>query len=206
MIPNYQPSGIDTECTNTPGLNMETWLTSALPQWVMTHLRARPDRRSWATMGFSAGGFCAEMSAILHPNRYGAAMLFGTYNWPHYSNWRPFGRLPWPRRYDLISMIRRHAPAIDVWVEISGADHFSDPPTQALVHATHAPMSTTSVLLQGAGHRFSVWRQELPTAITWLAHTEPSFNDTQPARPLPAPELTGHTPTITSAPPTARHR
>lgn len=78
VIPDYTPGGLDTECVDSPGVAMDTWLNETVPMWVLHHLRARPDKESWAVLGFSAGGFCAEVSAFLHPARFGAAMLFGS--------------------------------------------------------------------------------------------------------------------------------
>ncbi|MBO1753787.1 esterase family protein [Allobranchiibius sp. CTAmp26] len=176
VVPDYTPSGIDTECTNSGGIAMETWLTKTVPAWTVRHLRVRPDKASWAVMGFSAGGFCAEVSAFLHPQQYGAALLFGTYNNPDWGNWLPYGRRnAWPARYSMLSVVRRQPPPVDVWVEVSEGDRFAGPPSENLIRATHGRMSVTAVYLAQAGHRFDVWQAVMPRALEWLAHAEPGF-------------------------------
>lgn len=178
VIPDFTPAGLDTECTDSPGVAMETWLNETVPQWVLKNLRARPDKESWAVMGFSAGGFCAQVSAVHHSDRFGAAMLFGAYNRPHWGNWLPYGSIgTWPSRYNLESVVRRNPPPIDVWIEVSEGDRFSAPPSERLIKATRAPMSITSVYLPQAGHRIEVWKGVMPRALGWLARTEPGFRE-----------------------------
>ena len=176
VVPDYTPSGIDTECTNSGGIDMETWLTKTVPAWTVRHLRVRPDKESWAVMGFSAGGFCAEVSAFLHPSQYGAVMLFGTYNNPDWGNWVPYGRRSiWPARYSMLNLVRQNPPAVDVWIEVSEGDLFAGPPSRRLIADAHGRMSVTSVYLPGAGHRFDVWQAVMPVALEWLGHAEPGF-------------------------------
>ncbi|NYJ75938.1 alpha/beta hydrolase [Allobranchiibius huperziae] len=177
VVPDYTPSGIDTECTNSGGIDMETWLTKTVPAWTVRHLRVRPDKESWAVMGFSAGGFCAEVSAFLHPQQYGSVMLFGTYNNPSWGNWTPYGRRSiWPARYSMLNVVRQTPPPVDVWIEVSEGDRFAGPPSRSLINAAHGRMSVTSVYLPGAGHRFDVWQAVMPVALEWLGHAEPGFH------------------------------
>lgn len=176
VMPDYTPGGLDTECTNSPRVAMETWLNSTVRAWVLHHLRARPDRASWAVMGYSAGGFCAQVSAFLHPRVYGAAMLFGSYNRPYWGNWKPYGRAAvWPARYNLLRVAAHRAPAIDIWIEVSGGDRFAGPAARQLIRTVHAPTSLTAIYLSGVGHRFSVWKSVMPTALAWLGHSEAGF-------------------------------
>ncbi|MEO8851893.1 MAG: alpha/beta hydrolase-fold protein [Allobranchiibius sp.] len=181
VIPDYTPGGLDTECVNAPGVAMETWLNTTIPAWVTRHLRVRPGASSWATMGFSAGGFCAEVSAFLHPQQFGTALLFGTYNKPIWGDWHPFGKnSATPARYDILSVALRRPPPIDVWVEDSESDRFSAPQVRRLVAVVHQPTSLTTVKLIGAGHRFSVWQAAMPGALAWLARSEPGFQANVP--------------------------
>lgn len=177
IIPDYTPGGLDTECVDAPGVAMETWVTKTIPDWVRRHLRVRPDKASWATMGFSAGAFCAEVSAVLHPTQYGAVMIFGGYNHPEWGRWLPFGKsTAWPERYNLLEVLRLQPPPIDVWIEQSEADVYSKSESASFIHAVHAPTSVTTVQLQGAGHRFGVWQGVMPNALQWLASAEPGFH------------------------------
>lgn len=185
VIPDYNPAGLDTECVDSPGVPMETWVTKTIPTWVVKHLRARPDRGSWAAMGYSAGAFCAEVSVVLHPKQYGALMIFGGYNSPEWGNWLPFGRRSaWPARYNILNELRSSPPPIDVWIEQSEADLQSIGPARRLINAVRAPTSITTVTLKGAGHRFDVWQGVMPNALRWLANSEPGFR-----RPVSGPDV-----------------
>lgn len=178
VIPDYTPAGLDTECTNTPRVAMETWLTTTVPNWVISHLRVRPDKASWAVMGYSAGGFCAEVTAFLHPQRYGAAMLFGSYNQPVWSNLRPTRVSAVAlTRYHLIARLQHQPPPVDVWIEVSTGDRLTGPDNAQLIRAVRAPTSVTAVYLRGAGHRFNVWASAMPGSLDWLARTLPGFGD-----------------------------
>ncbi len=201
IMPDYTPGGLDTECTNSPGVAMDTWLNTTIPNWVIHHLRARPDRTSWATTGYSAGGFCAQVSAFDHPQRFGAAMLFGSYNHPLWGNWRPYGRRTvWPAKYNLATVVRTHPPAVDAWIEVSQSDRFSEPEARRLIRAVRAPTSLTAVYLPAAGHRFTVWRSVMPTALAWLARTEPGFRAGRALPTFSAPSPAAHQPAQRSAP------
>ncbi|XAS76945.1 alpha/beta hydrolase-fold protein [Dermatophilaceae bacterium Sec6.4] len=176
IIPDYNPSALDTECVNSPGVPMETWVTQTIPTWVLHHLRARPDRGSWAALGYSAGAFCAEVSAVLNPQQYGALLIFGGYNHPEWGSWLPFGKLSaWPERYNILKDLRVSPPPIDVWIEQSEADPESLGEAKHFIQAVRAPTSVTTIALKGAGHRFDVWRGVMPDALKWLAKSEPAF-------------------------------
>jgi enterochelin esterase-like enzyme len=77
---NY-PDQQDRECVDAgPGQPaLETWAAEDVPDWVTHTFRTRTDRDGWATIGLSTGGWCAAMSAMLHPDRYRAAIVMSGY-------------------------------------------------------------------------------------------------------------------------------
>jgi len=173
------PAGVDTECVNgTPGnAQLDTWLTRDVPDWVQRTFRVRPDRTAWAAIGLSAGGWCAAMSAMLHPAQYSAAIVMGGY-------FRPtFGPAydPYPARsslethYDLVRLAAHQPPPVALWLETSHADPLSYSSSAALLHAAKPPTAVNATVLQHAGHRLSVWEGLLPTALTWLGANIPGF-------------------------------
>ena len=143
------PPGQDTECVDAPGHALETWVSQDVPAWVQQHFRVLPDRRAWATIGLSAGGWCSAMTTMLHPQRFGAAVVMGGYFHPEFT-----GRPPFPpgsaqaKRYDLVALARRYPPAVAMWLETSHADRLSYASSTALLRAARAPMSVRSVVLQ----------------------------------------------------------
>lgn len=176
VAPDYSPSNIDTECVDAKGINMETFVTKMVPAWVVSHLRVQNAAGSWATFGYSSGGWCAAMAAVLHPDRYGAAILLGAYYAPFFERgWVPFTAANIPARYRILDQIVKHPPNLQIWLEISGQDALSTQGSERLVKSARAPTSVTTITLPHAGHRMGVWRPVVPTAMAWLGMTMPAF-------------------------------
>ena len=175
VFPDYQPSAIDTECVNGGGVNMETWLTSTVPDWIVRHFRVRTSADSWAAMGYSAGGWCAAMAGLLHPRRYAASIVIGGYFTPEFSNWNPFRRGAVPTRYDLLRLARQSPPRTNLWVQVATDDPESGADTKQLVRDARAPLSVTTFDQPNVGHRIAVFMAALPFGLTWLGTTLPNF-------------------------------
>jgi enterochelin esterase-like enzyme len=174
------PAGADTECVNgTPGNpQLETWLARDVPDWVAQNLRVATDRGSWATIGLSAGAWCAAMITMLHPAQYSAAIVMGGYFRPQFG---PFYQ-PYPpgsalaRRYDLIALAKRGSTPVAIWLETSHADTVSYASSAAFLKASRAPMAVDAIVLQHAGHRLGLWKGLLPNSMTWLGGNIPGFS------------------------------
>ncbi len=176
------PRGLDTEGVNggTGQPQVETWLTRDVPSWVAANFRVDAARSSWATIGYSAGGFDAAMATVLHPAQYGAGIVLGGYFRPEFG---PFYEPFTPhsasgRRYDLPRVVSHRPPPVALWVETSHADVLSYGSSARFLHATRAPTAVHAVLLQNAGHRDSVWIALLPEALKWLGTTVRGFRPT----------------------------
>ncbi|HET9655472.1 MAG TPA: alpha/beta hydrolase-fold protein [Kineosporiaceae bacterium] len=165
------PAGRDTECVNgNPGdPQVETWLTQDVPNWMAQTFRVRTDRSGWATIGLSAGAWCAAMATMLHPDRYSAGIVLGGYFTPSFLSYKPFGpNSPQFRRYDLIAAAQNSPPPVALWVQTSHSDPISYPSSSKLLAAARPPLSVTSVVLAHAGHRLSLWQDLLPQVFQWL--------------------------------------
>ncbi len=173
------PPGRDTECVDGgPGLPaMETWLTTDVPNWVARTFRVKLDRASWATAGLSAGGWCAAMAALLHPARYGAAMVFGGYFTPYFgAQYRPFTPTsPQGKRYDLVDLTTRSAPPVAMWMETSHSDRTSYKSSARFLAAVRPPLSVSLVEFAHAGHSVLLWAGLVPKALGWLESQVPGF-------------------------------
>lgn len=177
VIPETTPGGIDTECVDSSQVRMETWLAMDVPAWTAAHLRVRTDRSSWATLGYSAGGYCAALLPMRHPQVFATGIVMSGYFHADFSaRYRPFGPgSPEYRQVDLVALARAHPPQVALWVQASSADKQFWPNEQELLAAVRPPTSVTSVVLQHAGHRWSVWDELLPQALEWLGRTAPGF-------------------------------
>lgn len=173
-----QPLSRDGECVNGPAgtPQLETWVTSDVPQFVRTHLRARTDRSAWAVMGYSEGGYCAAMAGVLHPQTYGAAVVLSGYFTPQFDGSAPV--LPpgsaRARRYDLVAAVATAPPTVALWVQAGRLSEYW-PQTQAFVQAVRPPTSVTTSVQGNAGHRWDVWKAQVPVALSWLGHEIPGF-------------------------------
>ena len=179
VAPQVQiPFGVDTECVNgEPGKpQIETWLAEDVPNWIAHTFRVTTQRSSWATMGLSAGGWCAAMATMLHPAQYSAAVVFGGYFQPDFGHYyEAFPKTsPLQTRYDLVKLAK-HPPPVALWLEASHADELSYSSIAGLLHTAKPPMAIDAVVLQDAGHRISVWKALLPTALAWLGNNIPGF-------------------------------
>jgi len=173
------PAGRDTECVNgSPGNpQVETWLAQDVPNWATHTFRVQTDRASWATIGLSAGGWCAAMVAMLHPAQYAATIVMGGYFGPEfgalYEAYPPGGAAA--TRYDLIALSKRSPPPVAVWLETSHSDPVSYTSSAAFLKAARPPLAVNATVLQHAGHRIGLWQGLLPGALTWLGANIPGF-------------------------------
>jgi enterochelin esterase-like enzyme len=173
------PPGRDTECVNGgPGLPaVDTWLTQDVPDWVVRTFRVRTDRAAWAAAGLSEGGWCAAMASLLHPGRYGAALIFGGYFGPK------FGKAfqPWPpgspltRPYQLLGRVSAAPPPVAVWMETSHSDKTSFTSSQKFLRVVRPPLAVHLVEFAHAGHSVLLWSGLVPDAVRWLGTEVPGF-------------------------------
>ena len=174
------PKGIDTEGVNGgPGQpQVETWLTRDVPNWVAQHFRVTANRNAWATIGYSAGGFDAAMSTVLHPAQYGAGIVLGGYFRPEFGPFYvPFSaKSQAGQRYDLPRVVAHHPPPVSLWIETSHADPVSYISSARFLRSSKSPMAVHAVVLQNAGHRDSVWIALLPQALKWLGANVQGFH------------------------------
>ena len=184
VVPQIEiPRGADTECVNgSPGRpQVETWVAQDVPDWIARTFRVDLARSSWATIGLSAGGWCAAMALLLHPAQFSAAIVMGGYFRPDFGPaYEPYPPLsPLEQRYDLVKLVQRSPPPVALWLETSHADALSYSSSAALLKAARPPMAVDAVVLQNAGHRFGIWQGLLPQAVAWLGKNIPGF------RPVP---------------------
>ncbi len=181
VLPNIAPNAIDTECVDGSGQepHMETWLAKDVPDWITTHLRVQRGRGSWATLGLSAGAYCAAMVTMLHPDRFSAAISLGGYYQPSFDrSFVPFAPdSAAAARYDLVRLARTNPPPVALWLQTSQADPVSYGTTEELLQAARAPISITADVLQNAGHRLAAvcWAPLVPQTLRWLGSSIPGF-------------------------------
>lgn len=180
VSPNTEiPGGRDAECVNGPAGDpqIETWLTTDVPNWIVQHFRVRTQRISWTAVGLSEGGWCAAMATLKHPGTYSAAIVMAGYfeAWfgPYYRPFEP--KTPVAQQYNLIRLEHKTPPPVAIWLETSHADRDSYPSSAVFLRSVRAPTAVSATVLQNAGHRMSVWIDLLPQSLRWLGSAVPGF-------------------------------
>jgi S-formylglutathione hydrolase FrmB len=159
--------GLDTDCTDVPGLRMETWAAEDVRTMVMTNFRARTDGSGWAAMGYSEGGFCATKLAVQHPRNYRAAVSLSGYFTPTAAIITRSPALF--RSNDLMQVLRRHRPSVSLLVMGTRQDTNTALDVMRLRKVAHAPTRVFSSILPMGGHNYGVWSSMLPQAIQWIS-------------------------------------
>jgi S-formylglutathione hydrolase FrmB len=175
------PSNTDTECLNgrQGQPQVETYLTRDVPEFVVRTLRVKSQRSAWSALGFSAGGYCAAMLPLLHPDVYATGIVLGGYFTPYFEtpSYKPYGPgdQQWKDRYDLVAYIRRNPPPVALWVQTSKTDTLSYATSAPFIAAAKAPLSVRTLVEDNAGHRMETWDAKLPQAMDWLSATSKDF-------------------------------
>ncbi|MYT19620.1 esterase [Streptomyces sp. SID7760] len=160
----------DTGCANIPGkVNADSWFSVDVRKMVTDNFRASDEARTWGVAGYSAGAYCAAKLAILHPDRYSAAVSLSGYNDPGQEPTSLVAQDPEMRRTHNLKALLKAAPAppaVSLWM--SGAEqdgYLSGTDLKAIAQnptAVHAEKVT-------GGHNLDSWSKQLPTAFGWLS-------------------------------------
>ncbi|WP_405010657.1 alpha/beta hydrolase [Kitasatospora sp. NBC_01539] len=165
----------DTGCADVPGkVNADTWLSRDVPQMVLDNFRADPSPARWAVAGYSAGGHCAALLALAHPDRYRAGISLSGYNDPAAEPDSLTARDPHLRETaDPLHVLRNAAkpPRTALFVSGNRGDGYES--GMALRQAAKPPTTVTVVETAGP-HAVDVWKPLLPQAFIWLTGVIPA--------------------------------
>lgn len=175
VVPEVFEHQRDTECVDaTRGAKeqLETWISQDISEWITTNLRVVDAPQAWTTFGFSAGGYCASMLTLRHPERYGSAIALSA-TWLLDYDGEDLTATDDPR-YNLLPLlggrVRAHLYAYTGELDAVPARQLAQ--AQA---AVRYPTTLTPVVRKGLGHSFSQWPQAVPAALVWLGKTSPWF-------------------------------
>jgi S-formylglutathione hydrolase FrmB len=163
----------DTECVDGRAGRAETYLTTDVPAWVASRLGTSADRRSWAIVGSSEGGYCALDLALRHPDRYAAFADFSGLDRPT----APGGALrllggsqaAYAAHLPANLLARRRSLPLAGRFDVGTMDGSA---TRSVVRmaalAKRFGIDTSLVLRPNANHTWRVWRRAFPEALPWL--------------------------------------
>lgn len=180
VMPEVSPSGMDTECELGPHGNteMEQYLAEGMPAFVRAHLRTMPQREAWAWVGYSAGGWCSAMMAMLHPQQFGGAVVLGGYFRPWWGVTKPSWPLtsPQEKRLDLEALAHNSPPRVALFVQSATHDSESWGSTRRFLAKARAPMFINADIYPTGGHSFELWQPSMVKGVGWLGSTLPGFS------------------------------
>jgi S-formylglutathione hydrolase FrmB len=164
----------DTECTDIPGgPQAATFFAQDVPLAMEQQFRVATSPSGWSVMGDSTGGYCALKLAMLHSDRFSAAVsLAGYYDAVQdFTTGDLYGGSPAYRaENDLIWRLgHRPAPPVSVLLTTSRVGEVDYQQTLQFLRMVRPPMRGYSLILGAGGHNFRTWGQELTLALQWLS-------------------------------------
>lgn len=178
IVPYWAAGGTDTECTDSTNgsIKIETWLTQDIPQWLINNTTAARNRNAWATLGFSAGGFCALSTTLRHPQTFSAAINYIGYANAHYESKDPKGD-SWDRtgRYDMVKTLSTQRPPVAIWAYTTSSEELGGARIRDLRDAVQSPTSLTLVDTNVGGHTFDTWKPYIVPSLEWLGRSSAGF-------------------------------
>ena len=188
VAPTDNDVGRDSECVNAVrGEQDDTYLGVEVPALIQRDFRTLREPHSWATIGYSTGGFCAVNIALHHPSLYGAAASLSGYFTPLVN--RDTGDLYLrdvaARLFNTPVWVVRHERVdLPLYLVASLGDPSAVRAMQDMRQVAGHRMPVVTVTLPSGGHNFHVWYAASLTAIPWLAaHLPPPVDSSPSAKP-----------------------
>lgn len=174
VIPDVYPGNNDTECVDSTHGKWETYVSTDVVSWIRGNLRVSTDRDAWATLGYSAGGWCSSMFTVRHPEIWSRSVNLAGYFAPMYTRGQEW-KTANPASYDLAKVVAREKPDVGIWFFSGGEDSISVKAVRGFEGSVSAPTGLSSNISQTGGHRVALWEAQLDPGLTWLGKTSPAF-------------------------------
>ncbi|MEU7604631.1 alpha/beta hydrolase-fold protein [Streptomyces sp. NPDC041003] len=170
VIPEINPGGVNTDCSNTPQRKIADWLALDVPDLVARNFRTLPAPGGWGLMGVSTGGFCAVKLPLQYPKvfRAGAALD------PDPLTGDPEVLAdPALRERNSPMWLVEQAKKADVGVFLATSAQDKDSPPQQLEAfaraAAGSEVRVKTLVRPAGGHNFQTWTGMYPDALGWLS-------------------------------------
>jgi S-formylglutathione hydrolase FrmB len=184
MVDNTGSLTNDTECVNSPRGNVETYLTSDVPNYIKAHYSVSKNPSQWAIGGLSMGGMCSLMLTLRHPNVYRTFMDFGGESGPEVGNEQTTINTLFNGSQ---AAFNAHQPPLllnqHTYKGLNGFFGIGDSDNPSLISAMKVVNELslkagikTSFLQVGGAHTFNVWQElfadSLPSVSNRIGATE----------------------------------
>lgn len=180
VAPNVYPGTDDTECVDGADgqERYETWVADDVVGWIRQNLRViDPAQGGFATFGYSAGGWCASMLSIRHPDLTTVSISMAGY----FSPWYAPGQQRRPKgdtEYSLTRIMREQKPSVQMYFFAGGGDTDALNSADSMADAikeSGAPSSLQTESSRSGGHLIYLWVDQTPASLTWLAQHDAAF-------------------------------
>jgi S-formylglutathione hydrolase FrmB len=169
----------DTECINGPAGDVETYLTTDVPDFMFSRFFTQPPGQRWAIAGLSEGGSCSLMLALRHPMKFStfgdysglAGPRVGDSNDPAATVAALFGGSKAKfEQYEPSSLMAQHNyPTLGGWFEVGDDDGQPLAASRMLAAmARSAGIATQLVVIPGESHTFTLWRKAFADSLPWI--------------------------------------
>lgn len=168
----------DTECVNSPRGNVETYLTTDVPNYIKKNFRVDTQPKNWAIGGLSLGGMCAVMLTLRHTNVYNYFIDLGGEIGPEDGSKQEtidtlFGgsEQSWAQHQPLLLLANNKYSGIGGFFGTGSQDSLSVTTAISELYSASqaAGLDTVKELINGQ-HTFNVWAQTYKDSLPWISN------------------------------------
>lgn len=161
---------VDPGCADIPRHSLtSTWLGEDVPALIAHNFRVLPGPNHWATMGYSAGAYCAVNLSLHHPKQFHAAVSLSGYNAPESRLVTQDAALNRSNNPYLELRDAKHQPAVVLLMAGSYQDSDTVFAAKALLGVLRHPGPSRLLTIAKGGHNTEVWKAMEPAALIWIS-------------------------------------
>jgi len=166
----------DTECVNGVQGNWQDYLSKDVPAYVAKNTNSLTGPKAQAVAGLSMGGYCAQITALRNPDKFGFVGNFSGSTMPTHSGGMTalFGSIPNLNAVvesytsDWVIANQPRSRKVATWLSIGSADETGLIADQKSYTAAAKALGMNAVFTLGQGsHTFYVWSQDLNLWLPW---------------------------------------
>jgi enterochelin esterase-like enzyme len=170
----------DTECVDSPRGNVETYLTTDVPNYIKSHFRVDDSPANWAIGGLSMGGMCGVMLTLRHPSVFHYFMDYGGEVGPEVGSQQKTtdelfdgSESAWAAHQPAILLTTKNFEGLGLGGFFGDGDQDARIVTTAISELTadsqNAGVETVSETISGP-HSFQVWQQLFKNSLPWISN------------------------------------
>lgn len=178
MVDNAGSLTNDTECVDSPRGNVETYLSTDVPNYIKANYEVGANPNNWAIGGLSMGGMCSAMIALRHPNVYNYFIDLGGESGPEVGSKQKtimtlFGgsESVWAAHQPVLLLQTNKYRSMGAFIAVGKGDSFVlvNASRQLYQSAKNAGLETVYEEV-GGQHTFTVWQQTFKDSLPWLSN------------------------------------